>query len=203
MSSTMSLAGQTTEHAVQNGAAPESQAKWYCVRTKPKHEHIAAANLARLSGLEIFCPRLRVERSTRRGIVRVLEPLFPCYLFVRCVLEDKLDDLRYANGVGALVNFGGQIPRIPDDVVAGLRAYFADEEILSLPDEIQPGAEVIVAGGAFEGMRASVLRVLPARRRVQVLLEILGRPTEVEVERAFVALEQNNLADRMPFMAAA
>jgi transcriptional antiterminator RfaH len=199
----MNLAGQTTEQAVNNHTAPESPAEWYCVRTKPKHEHIAAANLARLAGLEVFCPRLRLERTTRRGIVRVLEPLFPCYLFVRCVLEEKLDDLRYANGVGSLVNFGGCIPRVPDDVIAGLRAYFPGEEILSLPDEIRPGAEVVVAGGAFEGMRASVLRVLPARRRVQVLLEILGRPTEVEVERAFVALEQSSLADRVPFMAAA
>lgn len=199
----MNLVGQTTEQADNGPAAPETPAEWYCVRTKPKHEHIAAANLARQPGLEIFCPRLRVERSTRRGIVRILEPLFPGYLFVRCVLEDKLDDLRYANGVGSLVNFGGRIPRVPDDVVAGLQAYFAGEEILSLPDALQPGAEVIVAGGAFEGMRASVLRVLPARQRVQVLLEILGRPTEVEVGRASVTLEQNSLADRVPFMAAA
>jgi transcriptional antiterminator RfaH len=199
----MNLVGQTLEQAIQERTAPESPAEWYCVRSKPKHEHIAAANLARQPGLEIFCPRLRVERSTRRGVVRILEPLFPGYLFVRCVLEEKLDDLRYANGVGSLVNFGGRIPRVPDDVVDSLRAYFAGEEILSIPDKLQPGAEVIVAGGAFEGMRASVLRVLPARQRVQVLLEILGRPTEVEVERACVTLKQNSVADRVPFMAAA
>jgi transcriptional antiterminator RfaH len=199
----MNLGGQSTEVNHTEGAAQERVAGWYCVRTKPKHEHIAAANLARQLALEIFCPRLRLERTTRRGLVRVLEPLFPCYLFVRCVLEDKLDDLRYTNGVCSLVNFGGRVATVPDDVVDGLRSYFADDAIMAIKDEIQPGAEVIVAGGAFEGMRASVLRILPARQRVQVLLEILGRPTAVEVERACVALERNNLADRVPFMAAA
>ena len=199
----MNLGGPTNQSEAGGEALLERTAAWYCVRTKPKHEHIAAANLARQAGLEIFCPRLRVERNTRRGLVRVLEPLFPCYLFVRCVLEDKLDDLRYANGVGSLVNFGGCIPRVPDDVVALLRDYFSSEEIMVVRDELLPGVEVIVAEGAFEGMRASVLRVLPARQRVQVLLEILGRPTAVEVERAAVTLERNNLADRVPFMAAA
>jgi transcriptional antiterminator RfaH len=199
----MNLGGHSTEVKIETGVAQERVAGWYCVRTKPKHEHIAAANLARQAGLEIFCPRLRLERTTRRGIVRVLEPLFPCYLFVRCLLEEKLDDLRYTNGVCSLVNFGGRVATVPDEVVAGLRAFFADGAIMAVRDELLPGAEVIVAGGAFEGMRASVLRILPARQRVQVLLEILGRPTTVEVERACVALERNNLADRVPFMAAA
>jgi transcriptional antiterminator RfaH len=199
----MNLGGQSTEVKIETGAAQERVAAWYCVRTKPKHEHIAAANLARHHGLEIFCPRLRLERSTRRGLVRVLEPLFPCYLFVRCVLEEKLDELRYTNGVCSIVNFGGRVATVPDDVVDGLREYFAGEAFVVVQDELLPGEEVIVAGGAFEGMRASVLRVLPARQRVQVLLEILGRPTTVEVERACVTLERNNLADRVPFMAAA
>ena len=103
-----------------------------------------------------------------------MEPLFPCYLFVRCVVEDKLDDLRYAYGVGALVNFGGRIARVPDEVVAELQSYFRSEDTITGRDELAPGVEVVVSGGAFEGMRASVLRVLPARRRVQLLLEYPG-----------------------------
>lgn len=199
----MNLGVNTNEVSVAGDAALERVHRWYCLRTKPKHEHIAAANLARYPMLEIFCPRLRLERSTRRGMVRVLEPLFPCYLFVRCVIEDNLDEIRFTSGVCSIVNFGGRVATVPSDVVAGLRAHFADGAIMAVKDELQPGAEVIMAGGAFEGMRASVLRVLPARRRVQVLLDILGRPTAVEVERACVALERDNLADRVPFMAAA
>ena len=66
---------------------------WYCARTKPKHEHIAAANLRKNLNLEVFHPRLRIERATRRGVVRVNEPLFPCYIFIRCDIQQSLDEI--------------------------------------------------------------------------------------------------------------
>ena len=91
---------------------------WYCARTQPKHEHIAAANLNKKLGLEVFHPRLRLERATRRGAVKVIEPLFPCYIFVRCDLEQRLDEIRYVNGISSLVHFGHRIPTVPDEVAA-------------------------------------------------------------------------------------
>src|SRR5580704_16613545 len=87
---------------------------WYCARTKPKHEHIAAANIARKLDLEVFHPRLRVERATRRGIMRLVEPLFPCYIFVRCELDKCVDDIRHVTGISSLVHFGQRIPAVPD-----------------------------------------------------------------------------------------
>ena len=73
--------------AIENNTSRRQtrQPGWYCARTKPKHEHIAAAGVVSRLDLEVVCPRLRVERPTRRGVVRLLEPLFPGYLFVRCV----------------------------------------------------------------------------------------------------------------------
>src|SRR6516225_3571035 len=110
-------------------AEPESCLfEWYCVRTQPKHEHIAAAGLSRNLGLEVFNPRLRLERPTRRGVVRVVEPLFPCYLFVHCSLDDRLDDIRYVNGVSSLVQFGPKISVVPDAVIQELRQCFEADE---------------------------------------------------------------------------
>jgi len=43
---------------------------------------------------------------------------------------------------------------------------------------------------------------MPARKRVQVLLDILGRPTPVEVDRTAVVLARNSLADLAPILAA-
>jgi hypothetical protein len=42
---------------------------------------------------------------------------------------------------------------------------------------------------------------MPTRMRVQVLLDILGRPTPVEVDRISVILERNTLADLAPALA--
>jgi transcriptional antiterminator RfaH len=175
---------------------------WYCARTKPKHEHIAAANVRKNLNLEVFNPRLRVERATRRGIVRSVEPLFPCYIFIRCVIEEKLNEIQHTNGVSSLVRFGIRIPKVGDSVIEELQKYFEAEEPLAVEDRISPADEVVVADGAFAGMQAKVLRVLPATRRVQILLEILGRPTSVEVDRASVVLGKNTVADRIPILAA-
>lgn len=176
---------------------------WYCARTHPKHEHIAARSLNVRLGLEVFHPRLRMERSTQRGVVRVIEPLFPCYVFVRCRLEEQLDAIRYVTGISSLVHFNGKIPLVPDQVVDELRDCFEAEEPMAVADRIKPGSEVTVCEGAFLGARGIVVRNLPARERVEILLEFLGRTTLAEVERKSVRVEDMRLADLMPALAVA
>ncbi|HXT10432.1 MAG TPA: transcriptional activator RfaH [Candidatus Angelobacter sp.] len=176
---------------------------WYCARTKPKHEHIVAAGLKRNLGLEVFHPRLRIERPTRRGVVRIVEPLFPCYVFVRCNISECLDGVRYVNGVSSLVHFGQRIPIVPDQVVEELRQCFESEELMDVEDRITPGAEVTVGEGAFQGFNGIVLRVMPAKQRVQILLDFLGRTTLAEVDRKSLILENRSMADMMPTLAMA
>lgn len=180
---------------------PSDNQVWYCARTKPKHEHIAAAGLVRHLGLEVFHPRLRMERATRRGVVRVIEPLFPCYLFVRCVPNDHLNEIRYINGVSSLVHFGQRIATVPDPVVDELKKCFEADEPMAVEDRLYAGAEVTVAEGALLGSHGIVVRVLPARRRVQILLDFLGRTTLTEVDRKSLTLENRNVADLMPLLA--
>jgi transcriptional antiterminator RfaH len=170
----------------------ESQA-WHCVRTKPKHEHIAAATLRKIHSLEAFLPRLRFERA--------IEPLFPCYLFVRCVISERLDEIKHANGVSSLVQFGGKIPVVEDFIIEELQECFEADEPMTIENRLTPGSEVTVAGGAFDGMHAHVLRNMPAKRRVQVLLDVLGQPTPVEVDRTAVVLLENTLAHMAPALA--
>jgi transcriptional antiterminator RfaH len=176
---------------------------WYCARTKPKHEHIAAANVRKNLKLEVFNPRLRVERATQRGVVRLIEPLFPCYIFIHCIIEEKINEIQHANGVSSLVRFGHKIPQVHDSIIAELQKYFEAEEPMAVEDRLVPADNVVVADGAFAGMQAKVLRVMPATRRVQILLEILGRPTSVEVDRASVVRENDTVASRVPILAAA
>jgi hypothetical protein len=51
-------------------------------------------------------------------------------------------------------------------------------------------------------MSAQVLKDLPARKRVQILLDILGRATPVEVAREALTFKKNSLADLAPVLAA-
>jgi transcriptional antiterminator RfaH len=174
---------------------------WYCARTQPKHEHIAAGNLRARLALEVFNPRLRIERATRRGVVRVVEPLFPGYVFVRCNLSEQIDQIRYVYGVSSLVHFGQRIPSVDHDVVEELRRCFESDEPMGVEDRLHPGTEVTVAEGAFLGARGVVVRVLPARERVQILLDFLGRTTVAEVKRTSLTVENRCVADAMPSLA--
>jgi transcriptional antiterminator RfaH len=175
---------------------------WYCARTKPKHEHIAATNLRKNLNLEVFHPRLRIERATRRGVVRVSEPLFPCYIFFRCLIDEKLTEIQRTSGVSTVVHFAHKIPKIADAVIDELKECFEGEETMTVEDRISPGDEVVVAEGAFRGMSAFVLRVMPARKRVQVLLDVLGRPTPAELDENSVVIEDNGVANLVPMLAA-
>jgi transcriptional antiterminator RfaH len=176
-------------------------AAWYCARTKPKHEHIAAANIAKKLGLEVFHPRLRLERATRRGMMRVVEPLFPCYIFVRCVLEKRLDDIRHVTGISSLVHFGQKIPPVPDAAIDELKQCFETEDIIAMGDGVAVGAEVTIVDGAFMGFSGMVVRTLSAGQRVQILLDFLGRVTLAEVERRSLKVENRAVADLLPFLA--
>jgi transcriptional antiterminator RfaH len=190
--------------AILPGEASESdksELAWYCVKTKPKHDHIAAANLRRNLGLQVFNPTLRFERTTRSGIRRVTEPLFPGYVFVRCELGRSFDEVQHANGVAALVHFGNRVPRIADSVIEELQKLFPTTEPLPVEDRILPGEEVAVGEGPFSGAKAVVLRVLPARQRVEILLEVLGRPAPLELDWNSVVRENRNAVGRLaPFL---
>ncbi len=155
---------------------------WHCVRTRQKQEHIAAANLRQLAGVEVFNPRLRFRRATRRGPVWFTEPLFPSYLFARFPLRLMLTEVRHVSGVSTVVHFADRVPSIPDEVIAELRSKFADNEIVVQDSELRLGQEIRVAAGAFQGLAGIVNQILPAAQRVRILLEILGRETSVEID---------------------
>jgi transcriptional antiterminator RfaH len=174
---------------------------WYCARTKPKHEHIAAANVGKRLGLEVFLPRLRIERATRRGVVRVVEPLFPCYIFVRCILENCFDDIKHVSGISSLVHFGHKIPAVPDAAILELRQCFESEEPMVVEDGVVPGAEVQIVDGVFMGFSGMVVRALSAGQRVQILLDFLGRITLAEVDRKSLKVENRRIADLLPLLA--
>ena len=142
-----------------------------------------------------------MERATQRGPVRVIEPLFPCYIFVRCVLAESLDHIRHTFGMSGFVHFGLNIPSVTDSVIDELRQCFESEEPMRVEEPICAGAEVTIASGSFLGARGVVVRVLPARQRVQILLEFLGRATLAEVERRALTVENPRLADAMPLLA--
>jgi transcriptional antiterminator RfaH len=163
-----------------------SETAWYCVQAKHKHEHIAAAHLRELKGVIVFCPRIRFRRETRTGVVWVTEALFPGYLFARFDLARMHRVVGYARGVHSIVRFANRYPIIDEVTVAQLSEHVGEKEIKVIDYEPSQGDNVKLAGGAFAGLDAVVTQVLPARARVRVLMEFLGRKIEAEFESSAV-----------------
>jgi transcriptional antiterminator RfaH len=175
-----------------------SSSEWYCVRTQTKREHIAANHLREVEGVEVFCPRLRYRKATRRGKVWWIEPLFPGYLLARFDLLHSERAVTFCQGVRGLVRFGTEIPSIPERFVISLREEIrsrSDEtdDLLSVAPVIQIGDEVEIAHGPLRGMRGTIVEVAPAAERVKVLLDFLGRPNAVNLDLFSILLPRRPL----------
>lgn len=164
---------------------------WFCVRSHPKREHIAAAHLRALPEVEVFCPRLKIKKATRRGLVTFVESLFPNYLFARFDSKLLLDKVKHSPSVSTIVHFGNKLPMVPDEVILELRSGFPDDEIIDCDRHVEPGDEVVIGEGPFAGMKATVLRVMTPFQRVEVLLEMLGRVTPVIINPGVLVPEDS------------
>ncbi len=155
--------------------------RWYCIRSRQKQEHLAAAMLRQRMGVEVFCPRLRLRRVTDRGPVWFVEALFPGYIFARLDLNYHLDAVQAMPGVQTLVSFGSQFAIIPDLELEELQQSMAGEEIVERDFTLQVGDQVTIGSGSFRGLSAVVHRLLDSVERVRVLMEFLGQKTELEL----------------------
>ncbi len=180
------------------GTTQTTHPEWFCVRTQTKREHIAAGHLRELEGVEVFCPRLRYRKATRRGKIWWVEPLFPGYLIAKFQLAEMERAVTFCQGVRGLVRFGSEIPPVPDSFVESLRREIrnrpeGEEELLSVAPMIQIGDEVEVAHGPLQGMRGTIVAVAPAVERVKILLDFLGQPQAVDVDLFSILLPRRPL----------
>ncbi len=161
---------------------------WFVVRCQTKREHIAAGHLRELEGIEVFCPRLRYRKATRRGKIWWVEPMFPGYLLAKFSIAEMERAVTFCQGVRGLVRFGPEIPPVPESFVESIKQEIrnrkdsTEEELVTLSPTIELGDEVEVAIGPFQGMQGTVISVPSATERVKILLEFLGAPQAVDMD---------------------
>lgn len=154
---------------------------WYCLRTKPRSERLTSQSLRQELGLEVFCPFVRFERARRSGKLWVTEAMFPCYVFARFNYFSQHRQIRAMRGVVNIVGFGSRPAEVADEIIQEVRCSVKDEETIVIPTQFKVGEEINVVSGPFRGLNAVVSRVMPAKERVAILLEVLGMEREIEV----------------------
>ncbi|MEM9400035.1 MAG: transcription termination/antitermination NusG family protein [Verrucomicrobiota bacterium] len=164
-----------------NQSTQEETAHWYCLQSQPKHEFLAAECLTKHLSVEVFLPKVRFKKLVRLKAKWVTEPLFPRYMFVRCD-DHLLPQVRSEHGVGGLVKFGGAYCKVQEELITQLKAYAIDQETIEVAHNMKAGDQVIVTEGPFQGLDALVKEILPAKERVRILIDMLGRQIEMKIE---------------------
>lgn len=170
------------EQSKGNGQAPHDKgAAWYCLRSRRKQEHVAAAHVKISGNIPVFCPRIRFRRATKTGsAVKVTEALFPGYFFARFNLGEMLPLVRSAHGVSSIVRFGNWYPVIEDNIIEELQVESGNNPIAEITPDLVPGDRVRLVVGPLAGLEAIITHVLPGNERVKLLLKFLGENTLAE-----------------------
>jgi len=155
--------------------------KWFCLRAEPKREHLAATALRRRFGIECVSPRLRFRKLTRRGPVWFVEAMFPGYVFAKFAYYSLHRAVASSHGVRGILRFGNRLATVPENTVKALQAKSGADEIVTVDSSLKIGQPVQFIEGPFEGLEVVITQLLPARERIRVLLEFLGRSMEMEV----------------------
>jgi transcriptional antiterminator RfaH len=154
---------------------------WFCLRAEPKREHLAATALRRRFAIECLSPRLRFRKLTHRGPVWFVEAMFPGYLFAKFVYSTQHRAVESSHGIRGIVRFGDRLATLPENTVIALQSKAGAEEVVTIDSSPKIGQPVHIVEGPFQGLEVVVTQVLPAKERIRVLLDFLGRSLEMEV----------------------
>jgi transcriptional antiterminator RfaH len=162
---------------------------WYCLHTAPKQEKKVGLLLKRELGLRVFAPNVRFRRMRAGTAIWATEALFPGYLFARFSFSVHGRRIATVSGVTSIVSFGGVPAAVASSLIDGLESAVGETDLLQIDPVLVPGNDVFITTGPLRGIRALVSRVIPARRRVAILLKMLGAYREIEIEQDRTVLE--------------
>ena len=166
----------------ENAPVNEAAERWYCLRSQPKRERIAASQLAQLPDVEAFLPLVRYESNTAKGKRSRVEPMFPNYLFARFDPGACHRAVRYAKGVAYIIKRGESFQEVDPAIIGELRGITVADVLELTPEPFQLGEKIRIVRGIFANSEGEVLQLRPAAERVVMLLDILGHPQAIELK---------------------
>ncbi|MEM1111408.1 MAG: transcriptional activator RfaH [Pseudomonadota bacterium] len=158
---------------------------WFAVQSKPRQEIVAKEQLEQ-QGYGTYLPLIRRRKQRNRKWIYATEPLFPNYLFIRAdPKEQSLAPVRSTVGVARLVRFGELLRPVPPQVIDYLRQSEEVDAGRRVDDTwpFRPGDRVEMLAGALAGL-SGIYSMDEPKDRASLLIELLGRVSEVTVNRA-------------------
>jgi transcription antitermination factor NusG len=142
-----------------------SDARWYAIRTRSRHEKVAARELD-ARGITVFLPLLTSVRQWSDRRTEVELPLFPGYAFVR-VAYFSADRVRVLQASGVVNFVGGNVGvSIPEEQIEAIRTVIAGKVPVQDHPFLKVGQRVRVRNGSLSGVEGMLVAVNGSRNLV-------------------------------------
>lgn len=173
-----------------------NNAKWYILHTYSGYESLVKKSIEQMienGNLQDIILDIKIPTETlieeKNGKKKAYESkIMPCYVFVKLVYSNQLwFMLTNTRGVTGFVGPNGKAWPLDDDEVKRLRL---EEFVVNF--DMVVGDDVRVVSGPFEGLVGVIKEIDVTRQKAQVLLNMFGRETSVDMD--FVQLEKINNA---------
>jgi transcription antitermination factor NusG len=158
-----------------------SEAEWYALYVRSKHEFIVHEGLLR-KNIETFLPAVPVQKhwKDRRKIINF--PLFPGYLFVHINHDpEKLVNVLKTTGAVRILSSenGNPIP-VPTEEIYSLRTMIENGQDIDVYPRLIEGARIRIKTGPLRGIEG-VLQMKGPEYMCIVNVEILGRSVGIRI----------------------
>ena len=163
------------------GSMHNSQARWYALYTRARHEKRVAEQIERRR-LSCFLPLYRSVRRWKDRRKELQLAVFPGYVFVQMSLSSKRQVLEVP-GVVQFVCFNGQPAALPAEDIEALRSRLSSDARLEPHPYLRTGRRVRVRSGPFQGLEGIIVR-RKDRYRLIFSIDLIQRSLAIEVDEA-------------------
>jgi len=169
---------QNPEPQIQDTAV-STECQWHAVHTR--HQYESRVNrLLQTKGLQTFFPTFSNVHTWKDRKKKILEALFPGYLFVANVGEEWLQVVS-TPGVCGIVSFAGMRAAIPNEEIENLRRAVTSAYVVEPHPYLKEGDCVCVSHGPLMGVRGIWVRKGSSTKLV-LSVQMLGRSASVEID---------------------
>ena len=164
---------------------PEMNYHWYVVQTKPKKEKVAAVNIGRES-IEVFFPRMEAVSYIYGKQRKVIQSLFPNYIFARFDPFKSYRLVSYSTGVARVVGFNRGPYPVSDQIIEIIKRRVDTNCVVRKALHLKAGDRVRVRTGPFRDLMGIFERWTSDEGRIRVLLTLLNYDANVELHSSQV-----------------
>jgi transcriptional antiterminator NusG len=170
---------ETRYHVMMAGdQSVEANRKWYAIYTMPRSEQSVARHLdgCQIESFLPTCESTHVWKNRQR--VRIIQPLFPSYLFARICVKERSLVLRSPAAL-YIVGNGKSTSSVADSEVEFLRSDFCKHRIEPYT-ELVIGREVRIKSGPMRGVHGILVQKRNSARFV-LTIKLINQCAAVEV----------------------